>query len=535
VRRATLCLTSTLGLCSLAACSGAADAPTVLLPKSGLEAAEVAVVVNDNDPQSVAVAAYYQERRGIPAQNLIHVQLPSGAAVLASADFAAVKATVDAALPPGIQAFALTWTLPYRVDCMSITSAFALGFDTKYCNTSGSACAMTAAVDYHASNSLAPYDDFGIRPAMSLAGTSADNVKALIDRGVAADATFPGGTGYFVATTDSARSVRQGDFQSTVEAWSYDGGLDLLYIDNTAGQAANAIKNKQDVLFYFTGLASVPDIATNTYLPGAVADHLTSYGGALTGGGQMSVLRWLEAGATASYGTVVEPCNFTAKFPSPGLMLPFYFRGATVLEAYWKSVAWPGEGIFVGEPLARPWGAASVTFKDNTVTIETNQLDPARLYQVEAADSAKGPFTPVLTGITVPHYERARIVVPGATRAYYRLSAVLSSPTGLRADLGGTGSQPRFVALSWDHVTGVSFFRVYRSSEAAGPASDAAPIAIASSPSGAPADHVVISTAYDQAEGLVADATYYYRVSACDGVRGERCGPMSNMAAVLFK
>ena len=70
----------------------------------------------------------------------------------------------------------------------------------------------------------------------------------------------------------------------------------------------------------------------------------------------MSIAKWLEAGATASYGTAFEPCNYPTKFPSPKVMLPHYFRGETVLEAYWKSVHWPGEGVFVGDPLARPWG-----------------------------------------------------------------------------------------------------------------------------------------------------------------------------------
>jgi hypothetical protein len=28
-----------------------------------------------------------------------------------------------------------------------------------------------------------------------------------------------------------------------------------------------------------------------------------------------------------------------------------------VLEAYWKSVAMPGQGVFVGEPLAAPFRA----------------------------------------------------------------------------------------------------------------------------------------------------------------------------------
>jgi hypothetical protein len=30
----------------------------------------------------------------------------------------------------------------------------------------------------------------------------------------------------------------------------------------------------------------------------------------------------------------------------------------TLLEAYWKSVAMPGRGLFIGEPLARPYAPA---------------------------------------------------------------------------------------------------------------------------------------------------------------------------------
>jgi hypothetical protein len=70
----------------------------------------------------------------------------------------------------------------------------------------------------------------------------------------------------------------------------------------------------------------------------------------------MSALRWLEAGATGSYGTVTEPCNFVDKFPRPNIVIDRYLNGETLLEAYWKSVAWPGQGVFIGEPLARPFG-----------------------------------------------------------------------------------------------------------------------------------------------------------------------------------
>lgn len=70
----------------------------------------------------------------------------------------------------------------------------------------------------------------------------------------------------------------------------------------------------------------------------------------------MSSLRWLEAGATASYGTVLEPCAFTEKFPNPAIVLKHYLAGESLIESYWKSVAMPGQGIFIGEPLARPFG-----------------------------------------------------------------------------------------------------------------------------------------------------------------------------------
>lgn len=66
----------------------------------------------------------------------------------------------------------------------------------------------------------------------------------------------------------------------------------------------------------------------------------------------MSSLRWLEAGATASYGTVGEPCNHWHKFPHSGVLLHRYLDGDTAIEAYWKSVAWPAQGVFIGAPLA---------------------------------------------------------------------------------------------------------------------------------------------------------------------------------------
>ena len=100
----------------------------------------------------------------------------------------------------------------------------------------------------------------------------------------------------------------------------------------------------------------------------------------------MSILRWIEAGATGSFGTVVEPCNYTTKFPQASVALSHYFHGETLIEAYWKSVAWPGEGLFVGEPLARPYGT-TYAVSDGMMTIKTTALVPGTSYQIESAPS----------------------------------------------------------------------------------------------------------------------------------------------------
>src|SRR6516165_9971210 len=50
-------------------------APVAMLsvPRQAIQPSEVAVLINDNDPQSVAVANYYQKKRGISDQNMIHL------------------------------------------------------------------------------------------------------------------------------------------------------------------------------------------------------------------------------------------------------------------------------------------------------------------------------------------------------------------------------------------------------------------------------------------------------------------------------
>lgn len=316
----------------------------------GLTPAQLAVIVNTSDPLSVAIGDYYARKRRIPQPNVIRVSFSPLRDEIPSDEFAKIRASVESRASAQIQAYALTWARPYRVGCMSITSAFAFGVDAKYC---ASGCKLTQLSLYFNSTTSRPHDDLHIRPTMSVAALDFTHAKALIDRGVRADSTEPYGTAYLVETDDKARNVR---------------ALEYRKLDPTTPKRVNIqtlhdvdVHNRADIMFYFIGAPTVPALTTNRFLPGAIADHLTSFGGMLTdASGQMSSLNWLDAGATGSYGNVVEPCNFLTKFPHVGVLMKHYLAGETLIEAYWKSVAMPGQGLFIGEPLAAPFRQPAV-------------------------------------------------------------------------------------------------------------------------------------------------------------------------------
>lgn len=313
-------------------------------PAAAIEADQLAVLYAADDPDSRVLAGYYATRRGIPREHVYAVDVETDDAVMAPGHFEDLRAELDARLGDDIQGFALAWTRPYRVGCMSVTSAFALGFDERYC---ARGCEATATSNYFASPSKLPFRDHGIRPAMLLAAPDPPTARALVDRGIAADDTNPPGSAYFVLTKDRARNTRAPRFHLAAELFGRWQHSEVL--------RADALRNRDDVMFYFIGAKRVEGLDTLRFRPGAVADHLTSAGGVLDGDKQMNVLAWIAAGATGSYGTVVEPCNYPQKFPDPALVMARYLNGDTLLEAYWKSVQWPGQGVFVGEPLARPF------------------------------------------------------------------------------------------------------------------------------------------------------------------------------------
>ena len=418
--RLAVALRRTLWILALAAGGAVAQGPAtdavsarLTLPVVGLRARDIAVVVNDADPASVEVGRYYAAQRGVAAERVVHVRFPAGQPVMSFADFMRVQAVLDAKVGADVQAYALAWTLPYRVECMSVTAAFALGFDpASYC---AEGCHTTRPSPYFNSTSHAPFTDHRLRPAMLLAGRDVESAKRLIDRGLRADETWPEGKAYLMNTSDTSRNVRAESFERVMAVLGP--AYPIEQVD------ADTLEGRSDVMFEFTGVARVAALAANRFVDGAIADHLTSWGGVLIpSGGQTTALEWLEAGATGSYGTSSEPCNFRAKFPEVGIVMAHYLAGETLVEAYWKSVLMPGQGVFVGDPLTRPFGGVRVSRSATGTLVSTRALPPGD-YLLEAGRSSVGPFQPI-RAIRASGFGVRQLTLPAADTRYFRLRPI---------------------------------------------------------------------------------------------------------------
>jgi uncharacterized protein (TIGR03790 family) len=321
-----------------------------------LTAADIGLVINTADPYSVAVGAHYIRARGLAAAQVLRLELPVRQN-LTPVEFEALRAAIENHFGPRTQALALAWAQPYAVACNSLPGALALGFDAALCDNG---CARSRSSGWFNSASHRPLQVPGFRPSMLLAAPSVDEAVALIKRGVAADGSLaPGRLGADAAPAqallltgpDAARQVRMLLYPPA----PFPPGLGVQWRE---ALATEALPGAELLLVAITGSEQVPLHPKPRWLPGGLGDHLTSWGGDLFGShGQATALAWIASGATASHGAVSEPCNHLQKFPHPQVLIGHYLQGATAIEAYWRSVVWPQQSLFIGEPLSAPFAA----------------------------------------------------------------------------------------------------------------------------------------------------------------------------------
>jgi len=217
-----------------------------------------------------------------------------------------------------------------------------------------------------------------------LDGFDHDDALDLIDRGVAADGSYPDAEILCMAAAEDARGARDPECEFVTRHLGlagFPGSWLTPHDDALAGHELAA---------YFTGAADLTAaIAGNTFVPGAIACNMTSFGAVpanffcdATGTtcpeseSQTSIARFVRAGATGAHGTVAEPLNNS--FPSAGALLYYgfgYNLGESFLFAqrflYWQN-------LLLGDPLTTPYAERP------TVTFTEGLVDPGSTLEVEA-------------------------------------------------------------------------------------------------------------------------------------------------------
>ena len=366
----------------------------------------VLLVVDPMDGDALQVANHYQAARGIPSSNVLYLNPTAAdyrafvegprAAVLEKLRQPGVVGHIDYIVVPSGHAFYLpaaklitgyinprdgkelcavsrisltgAWTLANEAEAILAGPTHFTETNQYYANTD-TPTAFDADTTWlrgrASSNSAAQAYLLGFQLGYSgERGNTVTETLAMIDRSVAADGSRPKGAGpdgtfYFMKNADVRSKTRTPFFQTAVDGLFRNGGKAEI-VDG------GLPTGRHDALGILAGNAdlAIRD-ADLTLLPGAYADHLTSFAATFDVGSQTKLSEWITKGASGSMGTVDEPCVFGSeqsgeyqeKFPHPRLFT-WYFQGLSLGEALFRSIPWaPFQGLFYGDPLTQPFAA----------------------------------------------------------------------------------------------------------------------------------------------------------------------------------
>src|SRR3984957_2841925 len=290
-------------------------APGAWAGESGLN---VIVVVNQNSTNSLQLGNDYCERHGVPPQNLFRMTAWTGGSInWQQSDFEnyllnPLLAMISSrGLTNQAEIILLSMDIPYRVyngdSDNGTTSALFYGFKTNTPPPPGLPDTCSLPDDTTNSYSYSELPFTLAEPAtastnsflvMMLTDTNLAQAESTLERGLASDGSFAPETVHLEKTTDTARNVRFVLFDNAIQECRARGDDNVVRTNSNSTAFTNTFGLD-------TGLADF-SAPTNAFVPGAVADSLTSFGGyILENSGQTPLLAFLEAGASASYGTVV--------------------------------------------------------------------------------------------------------------------------------------------------------------------------------------------------------------------------------------
>ena len=336
---------------------------------------ELLVVANANSTSSVTLARDYMRLRQVPETNLVLVALPPATWApphdITTNEFTALiwkpaqRAIRERGLGDHILAWVYSIDMPIRIKTDPPVSITGLTFvrnrlPPKNDIVQGLYASVLFAgpdsPDVRGASSqsldnqsawLGP--DMPI-PAMLLGydgphGNTLAEIEACLRRGRSADSSMPDGIVYLITNSDIRTQCR---------LWQFPAVVRELHALGVTATITNALPvGGPPIAGVLHGLADIDLRGERTFVPGCMAEHLTSFG-AVFEIGQTKLTAWIKTGATASAGTITEPYAIWAKFPHARYFV-HAASGCTIMESFYLSVRCPLQFLPVGEPLAAPW------------------------------------------------------------------------------------------------------------------------------------------------------------------------------------
>ncbi len=363
--------------------------------EAGLGPENVFLVVNRASWASLAVANHYVELRQIPGSNILYLPWTGGTEsievdVFREKILGPVLTQIEQrGLADQIDAIVYSSDFPYQVNLAgdlgdqkppkelrpqaSITSATylwqfvmaknqnAIGQrNNMYIRSTGERVTDPPTVGFRSWYGWGPNGEVveagGIHYMLSMMlavtsgrGNSVAEAVGYLRRAAKADGSRPKGTVYYCVNDDVRSKTRSAGFAQAID--------DLTKLGVRAEIVNGTLpRGKRDVAGLMTGVADFNwPSAQSLILPGAICEHLTSFGGAMgENNSQTPLSEFLRYGAAGASGSVVEPHAIQDKFPLAAIQV-HYARGCALAEAFYQSIFGPYQLLIVGDPLCQPW------------------------------------------------------------------------------------------------------------------------------------------------------------------------------------
>ena len=343
---------------------------------SGIEADNVALIVNDNSPDSLAIASYYATRRRIPASHVCHLRLTTSEEIERGVYELQIEAPVGAwlkrqRLVEKTLVLVTTTGVPLKIagslsrtgTASSVDSELTLLYGLLH-GTARPALEGGVRNPFYGSSQRFSHPEFPIYLVNRLTAYTVADVRAMIDRSL--NAVNRG----VVVIDSKGGEIDDGELWLRTAANLLP--KDRVLFDDTP----RFIENVGNVIGYASWGSNDEHHKARTaklhWLPGGIATEYVSTdartfhepppgwnitdwknrGGYFGGSPQSLTGDLLREGATGASGHVYEP--YLAYTPHPDQLFPVYLQGWTLAESFWRSIpllSWMN--VVAGDPLCR--------------------------------------------------------------------------------------------------------------------------------------------------------------------------------------